>query len=280
MPLLDAAIRSLGANKCLVPFPAFAEYRRVLAACRSECCALILSPQDGFQIDPERLLFELKTCGAQALLLANPQNPSGLLIPAEELDRLREAAHALGATTIVDEAFIDYAPGESLSERAAKSRGLVILRSLTKFFAMPGLRVAFAVAHPQVRAAMDSLIPAWPIDSIAAAAARLALEDRVYISRTRAANAAERDWLADRLQAIGLVVFPSHANFLLVKVGPDQSGHEFWRRLIEEHGVVIRACANFEGLDERYFRVGVRARSENQVLIEGLAGALRSRPVD
>jgi threonine-phosphate decarboxylase len=220
----------------------------------------------------------LKASGAQALLLANPQSPSGRLMRAEELLRLQESAFALGAITIVDEAFIDYAPQESLTQWAARNPGLIVLRSLTKFFAMPGLRVAYAVSCPETRAAMESRIPAWSVGSIAAEAARMVLQDQPSIIQTRATNAMERDWLKGQLQALGLCVYPSAANYLLIKIDESRNGPEFWRRLIVEHGVVLRSCANFEGLDERYFRIGVRTRSQNELLIRALEQVLLIAP--
>jgi len=276
MPLLAAAVCALRLRKCLVPVPAFAEYRKVLDACGAEYRTLALTPGKDFSIDVARVIAELKASGAQAVLLANPQSPSGKLMCAEQLVQLYKAALAMGAITMIDEAFIDYAPQESLSQWAAKSPGLIVLRSLTKFFAMPGLRVAYAIASPEMRAQLDSCVPAWPVGSIAADAARIVLHDHASMDATRETNARERDWLAGELQSLGLRVFPSAANYLLVKINQAWNGFEFWRRLIIEHRVVIRSCANFEGLDEHYFRIGVRTRSENQRLVHALTESLRS----
>jgi threonine-phosphate decarboxylase len=278
MPLLGAALSALRPRRCLVPVPAFTEYRKVLGTCGAECCSLPLTQDTGFLLDGALVAASLKVSGAQALLLANPQSPSGRLMPAEELLRLHEAASALGATIIVDEAFIDYAPEDSLAQWAAKSPGLIVLRSFTKFFAMPGLRVAYAVSCPQMRAAMESGIPAWPVGSMAAEAARMVLQDRTSITRTRAMNATERSWLAEQLQALGLCVFPGAANYLLMKIDESGNGLEFWRRLIVEHRVVLRSCANFEGLGEHYFRIGVRTRSQNELLVRALNEVLHRAP--
>jgi threonine-phosphate decarboxylase len=277
MPLLDAALRALGLRKCLVPVPSFTEYRRVLRACGTECCILTGKGEEEFAIKAGRIISELNAMKPQAILLANPQSPSGRLVSERELLQLCEAAFDLGVTTIVDEAFIDYVPEQSLSQRAAQSRGLVVLRSLTKFFSIPGLRVAYAVARPDVRAAIESCIPAWPVSSIAAEAARLALEDSTSIAEARGINERERNWLADALKSLGLEVFSSKANFLLVRIAEAREGDELWRRLIVEHRVVIRSCANFEGMDERYFRIGVRTNPENRMLVRALAEELHSK---
>jgi len=278
MPLLDAAVRALDFRKCLVQVPSFTEYRRVLHACGAECCILTSNPEEGFAIKADKSISELKAVNPQAVLLANPQSPSGRLVSRRELLQLYEAAFALGVTTMVDEAFIDYAPDESLSQVATQLPGLVVLRSLTKFFSIPGLRVAYAVAHPDVRAAMELRIPTWPVSSIAAEGARLALEDSASIAAARDINERERNWLADALESLGLKVFPSKANFLLVIIAEAREGNELWRRLIVEHRVVIRSCANFEGMDERYFRIGVRTNPENQILVRALAEELHSKP--
>jgi histidinol-phosphate/aromatic aminotransferase/cobyric acid decarboxylase-like protein len=137
----------------------------------------------------------------------------------ESRGELIRAAFAMGVATLVDEAFIDYAPEESLSRTAAKLHGLVVLHTLTKTFAIPGLRVAYAVAHPEIRAAMESCIPAWSVDSVAADAARLLLADCASIAAARNANPRERNWLANALNSLGLEVFSSKANFLLVIQG-------------------------------------------------------------
>jgi threonine-phosphate decarboxylase len=278
MPLLSAALSALRPRRCLVAVPAFAEYRNVLDTCRVEYCTFASTQDTEFFLDGAKLAASLKASGAQTVLLANPQSPSGRLMPAEELLRLHQAASALGATTIVDEAFIDYAPEDSVSQYAAKSPGLIVLRSLTKFFAMPGLRVAYAVCCPAMRVAIESRIPAWPVGSIAAEAARMVLQDRPSILQTRAANATERNWLAEQLQALGLRVFPAAANYLLIKIDESRNGPEFWRRLIIEHRVVVRSCANFEGLDEHYFRIGVRTRLENELLVRALKEVMHRAP--
>jgi threonine-phosphate decarboxylase len=126
MPLLGAALSALRPHRCLVPVPAFTEYRKVLDTCGVECCAFTSTQDTGFLLDGALLAARLKASGAQAVLLANPQSPSGRLMRAEELLRLHEAASALGATTIVDEAFIDYAPLAMGSEKPRTDRSALL----------------------------------------------------------------------------------------------------------------------------------------------------------
>jgi threonine-phosphate decarboxylase len=274
MALLAAVLRVLKSRKCLVLAPAFAEYERVLTSCDVKQCILGLSEEDGFAINAERILDRLRTVEADVLLLANPHSPSGRLYTAAELIELQRRAANLGVDTIVDEAFIDYAPDESLCCGAVRTTRLAVLRSLTKFFAMPGLRVGYAVAHPEICAKLDAAMPLWPVDSIAAEAACLALWDATWIEEIRENNRRERVWLAERLWELGVEVFPGAANYLLFKIGEKVDGMELWRKLIVEHGIVIRSCANFQGLGSWHFRVAVRTRGENERLIAALGDYL------
>jgi histidinol-phosphate/aromatic aminotransferase/cobyric acid decarboxylase-like protein len=102
------------------------------------------------------------------------------------------------------------------------------------------------------------------------------LRDHASITATRETNARERCWLREQLQSLGLRVFAGAANYLLVKIDEDRNGPELWQRLIFEHRVVIRSCANFEGLDEHYFRVAVRTRIDNLHLLGAFTAVLRS----
>jgi threonine-phosphate decarboxylase len=274
MPLLDAALRSLNLRRCLVLVPAFAEYQRILRVCAVERRTLVLLHQENFVVDPDAVLREVRRYSADSVLLANPHSPSGCLTPAGLLTQLQSALSALGVTTILDEAFVDYSPEASLSGRAANVDDVIAFRSITKFFAMPGLRVGYAVALPANCLKLESVLPLWPVDSIASLAARIALLDTALVSKTREANARERRWLSEQLNALGLTAFPSTANHLLVRLPDEVDGFDTWRRLIIEHLIVVRNCATFEGLSAQYLRIAIRDHAANQTLISAFACVL------
>jgi threonine-phosphate decarboxylase len=275
MPLLQAVANALKLRRCLILVPAFSEYKRTLIGVGVACNSLVLPEARGFSIDVDQVCAALEETGSDALLLANPHSPSGLLLPSEAMDKLIERTTQLRITAIVDEAFIDYVPQESMAHRVEQFAGFIVLRSLTKFFAIPGLRVAYALAHEKNKADIESCLPLWPVSSPAAEAARLLLEDASWISQAREENIQQREWLAAQLSSLGLHIYPSSANYLLVK---DKSPHgiELWNRLITEHRIVTRSCANFEGLDENFLRVGVRSRNENERLVAACAQVVRT----
>lgn len=271
MPLLDATVRASGLQRCLVLTPAFAEYQRVLTACGAEHFTLLLSEDNDFLLDPDLVLKAAVSSGADAVLLANPHSPSGSLAPPSILRQLQSTLARSGIAAIVDEAFIDFCPESSVSELSGHATNLVVLRSLTKFFAIPGLRIAYALAHPETRGQMESMLPLWPVDSLAAFAARLAMVDTAGVRERQEANTRERYWLREQLIALGWRVFPSSANYLLTKPPRDVDGLELWQRLIIEHRIVVRNCGTFEGLTETHFRVAIRDRLANMALISSLA---------
>ena len=264
--LLGPALRSLGMRRALVPVPAFSEYRRVCRQQSVEFVPILLDRANCFRAPLERL-------GGPLVLLNNPHNPSGALLQADEVRRVLDS----GTSMLLDEAFIDYAEHASLTQDAAVRPGLIVLRSLTKFYGCPALRVGYAVAHPDTARRIASYLPAWPVTQLAIDALAVAVEDREYAKTSLAENAAERERLRESLQALGLHVFPSAANYLLFELQAAMPrSAELRSRMIGRHRILIRNCDSYEGLEPgRYVRVAVRSRAQNGRLIEALAQELR-----
>ena len=192
--------------------------------------------------------------------------------------RIAHAVAGYDVRLVIDEAFIDFASSETLTPVAPESDRMVILRSLTKFFGMPGLRVGYAVSTPGTAARIELQLPTWPVTMLAATAAAEALEDEEYARRTRTEIAEERSCLRDRLAAVGVETYESAANFLLLKLppGPIDSTH-LRAFLIREHGIVIRDCRSFEGMaGGRFARVAVRSRSDNERLVAAIGLAFKA----
>lgn len=194
--------------------------------------------------------------------VGNPTSPEGRLLA-------REDVLALPGTVIVDEAFMEFAGDrESLVRRAAEDPRLVVLRSLTKFYALPGLRLGYLVAVPAMVERLRRLQPPWSVNALAGAAGRAALADPAYRDRTRRVVRELRDELVRGLREVGLLPSPSEANFVLCRV-PDAGG---LCRALRESGIVARNCDSFTGLPpNRYVRFAVRPRPEQ----ERLLGVLR-----
>jgi threonine-phosphate decarboxylase len=268
--LLEAALAHGRPRRCALPVPAFSEYARALAALGIEAVAVPLEAGADFALDAEAFVERVCRSGAQVALLNNPHNPSGALTERRRVLALAGRLADFGCRTIVDEAFIDYVPDESVAAVAATSETLTCVRSLTKFFAIPALRVGYAVCSPRNAAAMRARLPSWPVTTLAARAVTAALADGEFASLTRTANARERAWLSERLRCRGVRVLPSAANFVLVELpSPERSGIVA-DRLAREFGVLVRDCASYAGLAGDWLRIAVRTRAESERAIEAL----------
>jgi threonine-phosphate decarboxylase len=267
VPLLDAALRTLSIRSCLVPVPAFVEYRRTLERSRLEMMPHILEPDSGFSFQVDDLFS--KSC--DAILLANPQNPSGTLSCQDELLRLAEEASKRNIFVLLDEAFIDYCPESSIVQEIDRFPNLVVFRSVTKFFGMAGLRVAYAAASTDLCKQIQGSIAPWSITSLASLAAGVAVHDQEYARHTIALNKLRREKLRAAIRKLGIDVYPSAANFLLLRLPGSIDRQQFWECMIRRHHIVLRNCANYEGLNEEFLRTAVRTETENERLIAALA---------
>jgi threonine-phosphate decarboxylase len=272
--LLEAALRATKVTKCFLPVPAFSEYRRALERCAIQVVACPLSAESNFKINPKQILAGMRQHACDALLLANPQNPSGVALEREELRRLLQEITALGAHVFLDEAFIDYLPEKSLTSWTPESSQIICFRSVTKLFALAGMRVAFAVTNGELARQIEKYIPEWPVTTLASMAAQIALSDQAFLHETLHENRKERTWLLEQLQTLDLTIYPGEANFLLFRIPARLRGEVFWQRLIREHHIVVRYCGNFEALHGQFFRTVLRKREENKELMEALQSLL------
>ena len=267
VPILEAVLRVLRIRTCLLPVPCFVEYRRTLERSGVQTIPVTLSADTDFHYDSAELIAD----HVDAILLANPQNPSGICHDAALLRDLVAHASTTNTYVLLDEAFIDYVPEHSLATMTDEFSNLIVFRSVTKFHGIPGLRVAYALANPILAASITEHLPPWPITTLASHAVIAALGDQAYATRSLHDNTANRTTLASSLRTLGLAVYPSAANFLLFRLPASVDSKAFWQRMIVDHRIVLRSCANYEGLSAGHFRTAVRTPEENERLVNSLA---------
>jgi threonine-phosphate decarboxylase len=256
---LAARLAGGGGGAALILEPTFSEYASAARAAGLEPVSRVARRQEeGFRLDGEAL-DDLE--GVSLVFLCNPNNPTGDALTRVEI---LEAAHRVresDATLVVDEAFADFAPEVGVAPEAGE--GLLVMRSLTKFFAIPGLRLGCLVCPEPDRA--RELQPSWSVNAIAAAAGIAAVGERSFVDASFATVTRLRRQLFEALEAVpGLAPFPGAANFLLVR-GPDGLPERLARRR-----VLVRGCGPFPGLGSHYFRVAVRGAAENERLLAAI----------
>jgi len=217
IPLLEAALRSLNIKRCLLPVPSFSEYRNALENADVSVTPYHLSDKEGFRYVPDAILESIRKHSCDAILLANPQNPSGAICNRDDMQQLIEMTAQDSITVLLDEAFIDYSPARSLTQRSIEEGNVIVFRSVTKFFAIPGLRVAYAVSKLPTIHAMNRFIAQWPITSFSSDAVSAALRDKDYAEESRQSNDRRRLWLEQEFARLKIAAYPSGANFLLLR---------------------------------------------------------------
>jgi len=273
--LFAPILQSIRARRALIPVPAFGEYRRVCVQRGIEIEPFLLSRSECFRMPIDRFCHAIRTGGFDVVFLNNPHNPSGTALRISEVKRILEVVREVGAALILDEAFIDYTPDETLVAEAASGTGLVVLRSLTKIYGCPALRVGFAVAEPTIAQRIAGFLSTWPVTQLALDTLTEAVADSQYLSDSVRENATEREELAESLRVLGLVVFPSVANYLLLELAKGPSSAELRKRMIRNHRILLRNCDSYEGLTPgRYLRVAVRSADENLRLVQALSQEL------
>ncbi|QSJ21028.1 threonine-phosphate decarboxylase [Nostoc sp. UHCC 0702] len=253
--------------------PAFGDYYRTLAAYNAKVLEFPLNLENTRHSSLVNSPLSIKNDKGQrtfnkGLLLNNPHNPTGKLFSRETILPYLEQF----ALVVVDEAFMDFLhPDEeqSLIPVVQEYANLVVLRSLTKFYSLPGLRLGYAIAHPDRLRRWQLWRDPWPVNTLAAAAATAALQDREFQEQTWKWLPPARNQLFEGLAAIpGLQPFESAANFLLVE--SQQSSLQLQQQLLQNHQILIRDCLSFKELGDRFFRVAVLSESDNQRLVEVL----------
>ncbi|MDR2946393.1 MAG: threonine-phosphate decarboxylase CobD [Candidatus Adiutrix sp.] len=268
-PHFHLLARSLGLARPVIIGPAFAEYEGALNRAGLEARYVLTREADGWQVTPETLV-RLWAAQPDAVFLAHPANPTGRLVPPPVLRELAgECAHR-GVWLVLDEAFIDFTEGESLLPLVAENPRLIVLRSLTKIFALPGLRLAFMAAHPEVMARLRPLAEPWGLSSPAIRAGNFCLAQKNFRQASAETTRQLRRHLIRELTELNLGdIFPSEANFLLLKLRQGLTPRPLLNSLFQD-GILVRDAANFHGLKPGFLRLAVRPVPEIAALTASL----------
>jgi histidinol-phosphate aminotransferase len=252
--------RALRPQRAVCVHPSFTEPEAALLAAGHEVDRLLLAPP--YVLDPADVPDE-----ADLVVVGNPTNPTGVVH-----ERLAEVCRE-GRVTVVDEAFMDAIPGEPHSLAGRQLPGLVVVRSLTKTWALAGLRVGYLLAEPSVVQALKDVQPLWSVSTPALAALDVCLGRGPVKQAEREAEeiAQLRDALTTQLTALGVEVTPgSQAPFLLCRV----PGRSDVRELLRQHGIAVRRGETFPGLTAEHWRIAIRDANACERLIEVLSFAL------
>ncbi len=272
-------------KRALIPVPAYVDYDRACNRAGIAVDYFPLSPESAFQPDLDQLSSCVKP--GDLVILGQPNNPTGRLIDREQL---LDLIHLHPDTFfIIDEAFAGFV--SSYTSVAGCADNVIVLYSLTKIFAIPGLRLGFLAASSEICCRLQENSAPWRVNTLAQVVGEACLtpnnrrllnfSPQDYLDQSCCLIAKERAYLLDGLSKFNdLHVFPSSVNYLLLRSdNPDFSGTLLAEILLRDYQISIRPCTNYQNLDQRYFRIAVRSRSDNKQLLPALRQILHSRDI-
>ncbi len=257
---------ALRPNSALLTAPAFSEYESALRLSGCAVARHTLRPENCFDLGAG-VLDAVARLKPDLLFLCNPNNPTGRLIEPSLIQEIASCCETCGTLLAVDECFIELTDATPLRP----GRNLFLLRAFTKTYAIPGLRLGYAVCpdQPLLERLYQAAQP-WTVSNVAQAAGLAACRLGDWPEKGRAVLRVERPRLAEELRALGFNVFDGAANYLLFRA---PGRYDLRERLLEKN-ILLRACGNFEGLSRDYYRICVRMQADNNQLISALREVL------
>jgi threonine-phosphate decarboxylase len=251
--------------RALICDPTFSEYERALEQAGCQVSHYTLKAENGFMFTAD--ILEKLTPGIDILFLCHPNNPTGRLIPQGLIEQILDQAQRIQAAVVVDECFLSFTDGMSVIE--LPKPGLFVLKAFTKIYAMAGLRLGYLLTSDKTLLSKVSAAgQCWSVSIPAQIAGIAALAAVDWLDKTRRVVAEERCFLSEGIGKLGITVFPIDANFILLR-----TEKPLYEPLLVK-GILIRPCGNFRGLDDSYYRVCVKTRSENTRLLQAMREVL------
>lgn len=263
--LFMAIVHGIKPKKIVIPVPSFYGYEYAAKAADSKIIFYEMNQENNFYVteDIKRVLTE----DVDLLFLANPNNPIGNLLDPKQAKQLLQHCREQGIYVAADECFIEFCANQfSLLPEALEFEHLILVRAFTKIFSIPGVRLGYLVCkNKAVRTKIAAQLPEWNLSCFAQEAGCICARQEEFILKTKNYVEKERRFLEKGLLQTGFRIFPSASNFIMI-----YSDKPLYEELLNT-GILIRDCGNFRGLGRGFYRIAVKSRKENEVLLMALA---------
>lgn len=262
--LLMAAVHGIRPQKTVIPVPSFYGYEYAVKSFMGEVLYIEMKEEDGFGVGKNFL--SAVTDDVDLVFLANPNNPTGKLMSRQEIEMVAEHCAHRGTWILLDECFIDFCgSGHSMISELERYPNLIIVRAFTKIFSIPGVRLGYMISSNEgLTQRIRRNLPEWNLSCFAQAAGYECAMQSEYMENTAAYIKTEREFLNDGLKRIGIRTYEGEANFILI-----YSELPLYEELLKKK-ILIRDCENFRGLSKGFYRIAVRNRKENEILLKAV----------
>ena len=225
--------------------------------------------ENNYNLDIESFLKEVPQC--DLVVICNPNNPTGSFISLENIKKINDVLSEKGIKLFIDEAFIEFIRGwEDMTSVLLEDKNIFVMRALTKFFAVPGVRLGYGITYDEeIMKKMEKYKEPWSVNSFADIAGKIMLWDKEYIEATENWIEEEKKWFYEESCKIeNIKTFKTNVNFILVKLLKKNSS--VVRDEMIEKGVVVRDASNFMFLNEQYIRLAIKNRENNIKVLQAL----------
>jgi len=262
--LLMAIVHGIKPKRMIIPVPSFYGYEYAANSVDSEIIYYKIKQENDFYVTEN--IKQILTEDVELLFLANPNNPVGNILDKEMIKKLLLHCRDKGIYVVVDECFIEFCGNQfSLLSEMEKSEHLILVRAFTKIFKIPGVRLGYLVCKNRaVRTNIARQLPEWNLSCFAQEAGCICARQEEFILETENYIQKERQFMKKGLRQKGFQIFPSQANFIMI-----YSDIPLYEKLLKK-GILIRDCSNFRGLGKGFYRIAVKSRKENEILLENL----------
>lgn len=259
-------------KRVLVTAPTFSEYERAALAAGAEVQGLLLSAEENFIIEADKIIERLSS--VDMVFITNPNNPTGTLMLGCDIERVLRAAVQTDTLVVVDESFIDFLPDGAkytVKHLLSEYANLVIVQSMTKFYAIPGLRLGFVLANDEINHGLDLAKDPWNVNSLAQVAGIAALQDTHYQQNSVSYMAKANTALYQAIGELsGIKAFRPSVNFMLLDITETGLSSGEFCELAASYNILLRNCSNYRGLSDRYIRTAVKRMEDNEKLVQVL----------
>lgn len=265
--VLFNVVRGINPQNTLILAPTFSEYEEATRAINGNIIYYKLKEKNDFYIKED--ILDYITYDLDLIFICNPNNPTGVITGKELLEKILIKAKEYGVKLVIDESFLDFIEGSlSMISYVNEYENLIIIKSLTKFFAVPGIRIGYGIcSDTSLKEVIEKTSPAWNINILAEIATKVGIKDENYINKSIKFIRKEKEYLYNELKEIkGLKVYEPSVNFILLKTLNKIN----LKNELLKNNILIRSCNNYQGLDDDYYRVAVRTHEENALLVSSI----------